>query len=347
MTLMSPDTAICPSLALRVTEAVYLADQVLGLTLVDPGGAQLPAWTPGAHIDLVLPSGTMRSYSLCGEIDRTHYRIAVLHEPDGRGASREIHERQLVGSVLSASLPRNHFELVEAPHYVFIAGGIGITPLLPMVRAVAAQGGGWALHYLGRSRTRMSFLEPLAALAASTGGHLSVVPRDERERAALGELLRAVPSGSAIYCCGPDAVIREVEELCGVSGRTLDLHVERFGRPVLASPSSDEPPPLAAVPEATTQMPCDANGPFEVELRQTGVVLAVAAGESILGCARTVRTGLSFSCADGYCGTCETAVLAGTPDHRDTVLSDDEKADNKTMMICVGRSRTRRLVLDL
>lgn len=331
-------------LALRVQEASYLADQVLGLTFVDAAGGRLPAWTPGAHIDIVLPSGATRSYSLCGEPDAAAYRIAVLHEPDGRGASREIHERQLVGRVLPASLPRNQFELVPAEHYVFIAGGIGITPLLPMMRAVAAEGRSWAMHYLGRSRARMGFLEPLAAFAERTGGHLDIVPRDERERLVMADILAAVPAGSAVYCCGPDGLIREVEELCAAVGHRLDLHVERFGRPVLA-PAVPDATPEPAEPDA--RVPCDPDGPFQVELRQSGIVMEVGPGDSILGCARTVRTGLSFSCSDGYCGTCETPVLAGTPDHRDSVLTDEEKAENKTMMICVGRSRTRRLVLDL
>ena len=317
-------------LALRVQGAEYLADQVLGLTLVDPAGGGLPAWSPGAHIDLVLPSGITRSYSLCGEPEAAAYRIAVLHEPEGRGASREIHERQLVGRVLPASLPRNQFECMAQ--------------LLPMIRAVAAQGSSWAMHYLGRSRARMSFLEPLAAFAERTGGHLDVVPRDERERVAMADILGAAPEGSAVYCCGPDSLIREVEELCAAAGHGLDLHVERFGRPVLA-PAGAAASPAPAEPDA--EAPCDPDGPFQVELRQTGVVLDVGPGDSILGCARKVRTGLSFSCSDGYCGTCETPVIAGTPDHRDTVLTDDEKADNKTMMICVGRARTRRLVLDL
>jgi ferredoxin-NADP reductase len=327
-------------LSLRVQEATFLAEQVIGLTLVDPQGRALPAWTPGSHIDIVLPSGAIRSYSLCGEIDRAAYRIAVLNEANGRGGSREIHARQLVGALLRASPPRNHFELVDAPHYVFIAGGIGITPLLPMARAVAARGGSWEMHYLGRSRARMSHLDVLMALA---GDRLRVVARDERERTAMRDILAAAPPRSAVYCCGPEGLLNEVEALCAASASGLDLRVERFGRPTLAAP--DEMPPMPATPEALA--PCDPDGPFQVELRRSGVVVDVAAGESILERARKVRTGLSFSCSDGYCGTCETPVIAGVPDHRDTVLTDDEKARNATMMICVGRSRTRRLVLDL
>lgn len=347
---MLVNEAVRHPLTLRVQEASFLAEHVLGLTLVDPAGGELPAWTPGAHIDLVLPSGMTRSYSLCGEPERAEYRIAVLHDPAGRGASREIHGVQLVGALLPASAPRNQFELVDAPHHVFIAGGIGITPLVPMVRRVVAGGGSWQMHYLGRSRDRMSFLAPLAALAAGSGGRLDVIARDERERAAMRDVLDAVPAGSAVYCCGPDGLIREVEELSAAFNGRFELHVERFGRPTLAEPAAAGAGPDAAAGEAggsDFDEPCDPEGPFTVELRQSGLTLEVGAGESILGCARKLRQGLTFSCSDGYCGTCETAVLAGTPDHRDTVLTDDERAENRTMMICVGRSRTRRLALDL
>ena len=348
--LVSGAEAVRHPLTLRVQEASFLAEHVLGLTLVDPAGAELPAWTPGAHIDLVLPSGMTRSYSLCGEPGRAEYRIAVLNEPAGRGASREIHDVQLVGMLLPTSVPRNQFELVEAAHYVFIAGGIGVTPLVPMVSRVAAEGRSWEMHYLGRSRSRMSFLAPLTDLAARSGGRLDVIARDERERVAMRELLEAAPTGSAVFCCGPDALIREVEDLSAALGSRLELHVERFGRPTLPEPGSAEQSP-AGDPVATGgsdfTMPCDPDASFTVEMRKSGFVIEVGAGESILGCARKLRQGLTFSCSDGYCGTCETAVLAGTPDHRDTVLSDDERSENKTMMICVGRSRTRRLALDL
>ena len=335
-------------LKLRVKQVSYIAEDVLGLTLVEPSGAALPAWTPGAHIDIVLPPGVTRSYSLCGVPGREEYRIAVLHEPNGRGASRDIHERQLVGKVLATSLPRNEFELVNAPHYIFIAGGIGITPLLPMIAETSGKTT-WELYYLGRTRGRMGFLDDLAAYAESSGGSLNVVARDERERAAIGNILAKSRADSAVYCCGPESLIREVEEVCRPLASRLSLHIERFGRPSLPASPNDVSPPsgLDNQDDADTSNPCDPDGPFQVELRQSGVVLDVAADESILDCARKVRSGLSFSCSDGYCGTCETSVIAGKPDHRDTVLTDGEKADSRSMMICVGRSRTRRLVLDL
>ncbi len=166
----------------------------------------------------------------------------------------------------------------------------------------------------------------------------------------MREVLDAVPPGSAVYCCGPDGLIREVEELSAARGDRYDLRIERFGRPVLPEAVAAAAAPNVKTGEADGSgftTPCNPDGPFTVEFRQSGLVLEVGAGESILGCARKLRQGLTFSCSDGYCGTCETAVLAGTPDHRDTVLTDEERDENRTMMICVGRSRTRRLALDL
>jgi ferredoxin-NADP reductase len=320
-------------LTLVVRSATWESEGVLGLVLADPDGAPLPAWTPGAHVDLVLPSGTVRSYSLCGEpSDRASYRIAVLREEGGRGGSAELHSTQLVGRRLPVRGPRNQFELVEAERYVFIAGGIGITPLLPMLRAVAAVGRSWTLHYLGRSRGSMAFLAQVAAL---TGGSVHLYPRDEVERPEIAAALAGVEAGTAVYCCGPDSLIRATE----AAGLGPDvLHLERFGRPTLT------PRPVESSVE---QLEADPDGDFQVELATTGGVLDVAPGESILEAVRKVRQGLSFSCSDGYCGTCETAVLKGLPDHRDTVLTTEEQAENGTMMICVSRSRTPLLVLDL
>ena len=334
------------ALSLRVKAARRLADGIVGLDLVDAASGELPPWTPGAHIDLVLPSGAIRSYSLCGDTkDGGAYRIAVLDDPHGRGASREIHSPDLVGRILPASPPRNHFELVDARHLVFIAGGIGITPIAAMARDVTARGGSWEMHYLGRSRSSMAFLDDMSALAASSGNRFNVVARDESGRVSIRDLLAAVPPGSILYCCGPERLIRDVEELTVASGQ-FELHVERFGRASVV----ELKPGLKRDHEADDSDffdRCDTSGSFTVELRQTGHVLQVNAGQSILECARKVRTGLSFSCSDGYCGTCETAVIAGLPDHRDTVLSEEERAEGRTMMICVSRSLSRRLALDL
>jgi ferredoxin-NADP reductase len=338
-------------LGLLVERAELLADRVLGLTLVDPNHGPLPAWEPGAHIDVKLPSGVTRSYSLCGDPSQAEYHMAVLREEKGRGASHEIHERQLVGSVLPVSLPRNQYRLVGgAPHYLFIAGGIGITPLLPMIRQLTERKQSWDLHYLGRSRSAMSFVGELSDYERRGAGKFNLIARDERPRAILSDILVATSQGTAVYCCGPNRLLAEVETISASNSGLYTLHVERFGRPVLANnpaAASSVVSPASASAAGEADEPCDPNSSFRVELKSTGKTMEVGAGESILECARKVRTGLSFSCSDGYCGTCETRVIAGVPDHRDSVLTDEEKAESRSMMICVGRSRTKLLVLDL
>lgn len=325
---------------LRVMRSQWLAEDILGLSLADPGGTPLPPWTPGAHIDIALPSGQIRSYSLCGTPGAPRYDIAVLLERDGRGGSREIHGSQLVGRSLRVRTPRNDFPLQsEAAHHLFVAGGIGITPILPMIRALADQGRGWTLYFLARQRARMAFLPEIAAL---TGGTVHLFARDDGRRAVLGDALAQAPVGSHVYCCGPAPLLKATEAASKAQG--LPYRSERFGRPDLDKPARA---PAAARPDQGTESEIDPDGPFEVEMRATGVTLTVGPGQTILGEARKQRQGLSFNCSDGYCGTCETAVIAGRPDHRDSVLSEEERAENDTMMICVGRARTRKLVLDL
>jgi ferredoxin-NADP reductase len=342
----------------RVIAATYLADGVLGLTLQSAVGDELPSWEPGAHVDLRLPSGKTRSYSLCGDpADRGRYDVAVLREDLGRGASVEIHEQQLVGRTLTMIGPRNLFPLVDAPEYVFVAGGIGLTPLLPMIRQLAAGPTPWTVYYLGRSLQTMALVDELATCAARSAGlgRVRVVARDESERLDLTAALAAVAPGTAIYCCGPDHLMAAVEETVAAAAATpgyqAEVYLERFGRPVLTPAPVTEAVEVpggteTAIAEVDTAE-CDPDGPFEVELGVTGKTLTVGAGESILERVREVRSGLTFSCSDGYCGTCETRVLAGRPDHRDDVLTDEEKEASETMMICVGRSKSPRLVLDL
>ena len=341
------DDTTCEVLVAAMT---HEAEGVIGLVLRHATGEDLPAWEPGAHLDLHLPSGTVRSYSLCGDpADRSTYRLAVLRETAGRGASIEVHDTQLVGRRLTARGPRNHFPLVDAPSYVVIAGGIGITPVLPMLREIARVGRPWTLLYLGRSRTTMAFLDEVASLP---GGRVEIVAGDERPRIDLTALLAESAGDAAVYACGPERLLHALESL-DLGDR---LHLERFGRPMLARSTHvpDTGPNLvdATSPTPGGLVPVEADGidpdsGFDVELVASGVTLRVEPGDSILGRAREIRQGLSFSCADGYCGTCETAVLGGIPDHRDSVLSVEEQAENETMMICVGRSRTARLSLDL
>ncbi|KAE9412619.1 hypothetical protein Angca_005458, partial [Angiostrongylus cantonensis] len=304
-------------------------------------GEDIPTWEPGAHIELAFPGGLARAYSIvAGEPGRS-YELAVLREPQSRGGSRYIHEQLQVGDTILATEPKNSFALEPAEHNVFIAGGIGITPILPMIARMKREGRPWRLHYLGRSRRRMAYLDDVAALSPSEATRIGIHIDDEGSSLDLATLVNELAEGTAIYACGPnglmDALAAEVARRPSIS-----LHMERFGRVELRA-STD----IVLDMDDATHEACDADGTFEVELRKTGATVTVGKDQTILDCVRTVRQGLSYSCSDGYCGTCETAVLAGRPEHRDTVLSDAEREANKTMMICVSRSMTRKLVLDL
>ena len=304
------------------------AEGVVSLRLVHPDGKPLPEWAPGAHVDLLLPSGLVRQYSLCGDPgDLSGYRIGVLREADGRGGSREVHDTAMAGRELGVRGPRNHFPLVEAPGYLFLAGGIGITPILAMARDASRRGVPWRLVYGGRTRATMAFVDELCALP---GGQVKLVPQDECGLPSPERVLDSVEGDVAVYCCGPEPMIRAVEEACARRLPAGALHVERFS-------ASSAPRPL--VPETT--------GTFEVELARSGAVLPVLPDRTVLEVVREVLPDVPFSCEEGFCGACETAVLDGVPEHHDTILTDADRASNATMMICVGRSCSPRLVLDL
>ncbi|MEV0640467.1 PDR/VanB family oxidoreductase [Streptomyces sp. NPDC050619] len=295
------------------------ADGVLALTLRHPLGEQLPAWEAGAHIDVVLGPDLERQYSLCGDpADRTAWRIAVLREPDGRGGSSYVHERLGQGDKVRVRGPRNHFALRPAPRYRFVAGGIGITPILPMLAAAEAAGAEWSLLYGGRTRASMAFAGELSAY----GDRVTIAPQDEAGLLDLASVLDDLPEGTLVYCCGPGPLLDAVEERCPAGA----LHVERF------QPKAQE---------------ASGNTEFEVELARSGRTLTVPADVSVLDTVRAAGVEVLFSCTEGTCGTCETDVLEGTPDHRDSVLDDEERAAGETMLICVSRCLGKRLVLDL
>ncbi|MFF4501451.1 PDR/VanB family oxidoreductase [Streptomyces sp. NPDC001401] len=304
---------------LVVDQREFAADGVLALTLRHPLGEELPAWEPGAHVDVVLGPELERQYSLCGDpADRSVWRIAVLREPDGRGGSAHVHEQLGRGDKVRVRGPRNHFRLETAPRYRFIAGGIGITPILPMLAAAEAAGAEWTLLYGGRTRNSIAFTEELGRY----GERVTVAPQDETGLLDLGSVLDELPEGTLVYCCGPGPLLDAVEERCPAER----LRVERF------SPKAQE---------------VGENSEFEVELAQSGRTVAVAADVSVLDAVRAAGVEVLFSCTEGTCGTCETDVLDGTPEHRDSVLSDEERQSGETMMICVSRCRGKKLVLDL
>ncbi|MGW1549000.1 PDR/VanB family oxidoreductase [Streptomyces sp. NPDC002346] len=304
---------------LLITERTAPADGVVQLRLEGP---DLPAWEPGAHLDLVLPSGLVRQYSLCGDpADPDTYTVATRLVEDGRGGSREVHAQLHEGEEIEIRGPRNRFPLVaEAPAYVFVAGGIGITPILPMLRAVAASGADWRLLYGGRTRASMPFLDEIEKLGAE-GRRVTLVPEDESGHPDAAAVLTGLAPGTAVYCCGPEPLMDAVTAALPAD---CTLHLERF--------------------TAAATSPAD-SGAFEVELHRTGRTVQVAVGQSILAAVREELPHVSYSCEQGFCGTCQQRVLEGEIDHRDELLTDAERDDS--MLICVSRCRGERLVLDL
>lgn len=305
----------------RIEAGDAIARGVRRLTLRPVGGTALPAWEPGAHIDLLLPSGLVRQYSLCGSPhDLAQYEIAVLHEPEGRGGSDEVH-RLPIGAEVGVVGPRNRFPLHEAARYLFVAGGIGITPLLPMIEEVSRRGADWRMVYGGRSRQTMGFLDRLVAW----GDRVEIRPQDEVGLLDLERILVPRPE-TLVYCCGPEPLLRAVEDRCASGWPAGSLVVERFA-------AAEAPPPAAG-------------DSFEVQLGSEGPVVEIPADRSILSVLQGVDADVLYSCEEGTCGSCETQVLSGRPDHRDSLLTDDNRQAG-LMLICVSRSLDRRLVLDV
>ncbi|MCX4745274.1 PDR/VanB family oxidoreductase [Kitasatospora sp. NBC_01287] len=298
-------------LSLVVTGHRAVAEQVLELRLADPAGDALPAWQPGAHLRLTLPSGRERHYSLCGDpADRAVYRIAVRRIADGGGGSREIHDELHLGARLTVRRPRNGFAFCGEPRVLLLAGGIGITPLLPMAREAQRRGLDWQLVHTGRDAASMPFAEELLALAPDRVTLLA----DSTAGVPTGaELLARARPGTAVYCCGPTPMLAAVQDAFDASPATA-LHYERFG----AAPILD-------------------GRPFALRLGAGGETLSVPADRSALDVLREARPDLPYSCHQGFCGTCRVRVLDGTPEHRDRRLTAEERASG-ALLPCVSRA---------
>lgn len=302
-------------LPVRVRSMTMEADDVLSVELEPLDAGPLP-WAAGAHVDLVIPGAPVRQYSLCGEPGEASLRIAVLREEHSRGGSRAVHERLRPGDVVALRGPRNHFALEPAAEYLFVAGGIGITPLLPMLREADARGASWRLVYLGATRTRMPFLAELERY----GDRVTVVARDAVGRADLPAEIAAHPD-ALVYACGPERMLSALQEL-PLGDR---LHVEYFSAPVVEY----EP-----------------GGPFLIRLDRTGLELEVEPDQSILEVMRAAGADVLTDCEEGICGSCETRVIEGEVEHRDFVLTPQERRRNDCLMVCVSRASCPILVLD-
>jgi ferredoxin-NADP reductase len=303
------------------------ADGVVVLDLAHPASQDLPPWEPGAHIDLVLGDGLTRQYSLCGDPrDPGVWRVGVLLDPNSRGGSRHVHENLTEGATVRVRGPRNHFPLVDAPRYRFIAGGIGITPIAAMIEAVQQAGNDWTLLYGGRTKASMAFADDLAGRYPN---RVTVWPQDERGLLDLESVLKDPKDNTLVYSCGPEALLAAVEEQCA-QWPVGSLHIERF-----------------AAKAASAARAAEALDQFEVVCQRSGITLEVTSDKSILETLEQADIPIMASCYEGVCGTCEARVLEGTPDHRDSMLTEPEKAAGEVMLVCVSRSRTERLVLDI
>jgi len=317
-------TPVDRDLAVRVAAVEDVADGVRAISLVRRDGAALPPWDPGAHVDVLLPGGTMRQYSLNSDPDDlTSYRIgvrAIPRELGGAGGSLAMHALR-AGDELVLKGPRNAFPFIDSPAgYLFVAGGIGITPILPMLRDAVRSGLPWAFVYTGRTRASMPFLEELAEITAGHDDRVHLWPDDEYGVPDAGRILAVAPAGAALYCCGPIPMIETIR--AAVPADNIDtLHYERF-----------TPPPVVG------------GRPFAVRLDRTGDLVEVGAQTSALAAIREVRPRVAYSCQQGFCGTCKVRVLSGEVEHRDRVLTPAERADH--MMICVSRA-AGEVVIDL
>ena len=311
--------AVDRDLRVVVREVVRESEDVVSLSFALVSGERLPAWDPGAHVDVVLPSGKLRQYSLTGDpADRTSWRIGVRRIAEGDGGSVEMH-LLVVGQELVLRGPRNAFPYIDAPSYLFVAGGIGITPILPMLRDAVRHGADWSFVYTGRSRATMPFLEELTALAGETPERLHVWPDDEYGVPDGNRILEVAPSGAALYCCGPPPMIEAIRAV--MPSDVIDtLHSERFS-----------PAPVVG------------GEPFDILLASSGTVVEVAGDESALTALQRELPDLAYSCRQGFCGTCILPLLGGDAGHRDRCLTDQGRQQG--VAVCVSRGQGR-LVLD-
>jgi tetrachlorobenzoquinone reductase len=307
----------------RLTAIRYAAHDTNLYEFARLDGQPLPPYAPGAHIDLHLPNGIVRQYSLTEDKpDPTSYTVGVKRDPASRGGSRYVHDELRVGKSLKISAPRNNFPLVEnAAHVVLFAGGIGITPIWCMVQRLERLGRPWTLHYACRSRADMAFLRPLEKM---TGAKFHFDDESGGKFLDVGALVAATPRDAHLYCCGPTPMLKAFETATA-NWPHEQVHIEYF----------------------TPKQEAAKTGGFVVELARSGKEFVIPEGKSILQVLLDAGVDVDYSCELGICGACEQRVISGEPEHRDAILTEEEQASNTKVMICCAGCKSERLVLDL
>jgi tetrachlorobenzoquinone reductase len=320
---VSPADSEDALIEVRLTAIRYAARDTSLFEFRRPDGAPLPPYEPGAHIDLHLPNGLLRNYSLIVDRpDPSTYTLGIKRDPASRGGSRWVHEALLVGAILKISAPRNNFRLREdAAHTILFAGGIGITPIWCMVQRLQSLGKSWKLYYSCRSRADMAFLHSLESMAPA---HLHFDDESAGKFLDIAAIVAEAPKDAHLYCCGPAPMMQAFETATADWPRE-QVHVEYF---------------------TAKQEPAKKGG-FTVELARSGASYFIPEGETILNVLLDAGVDVDYSCELGICGACEQRVISGEPEHRDSILSEEEQAENKRVMICCAGCKTDRLVLDL
>lgn len=331
-------TRAAEPLSVRVRCIRYEAENINAYEVVDPEGHDLPEFTPGSHIDLLLVDGRIRQYSLCGSTDaRKSYTFAVQREGDGRGGSKAIFEDVRPGHILKISRPRNLFPLsTSATHHLLLAGGIGITPILSMTRFLDGANASFELHYCTRSPTKTAFMDDLEPFIRAGRVHIHHDGGDPSQGPNFEHLLHGKHSGTHLYCCGPDGFMASVMRASS-HWESSTVHFEHFVPP--------SPGLLASKVQAFSDLAERVEGSFQVVLARSGVTVDVASDKSIIEALREQGVAVHTSCEAGLCGACRTRYLEGEPEHRDYILNEEERS--KDVLICCARAKSQRLVLDL
>ncbi len=317
------------TLQVRVARKAVEAQDIVTLELVAVNGQALPAFSAGSHVDVQLPNGLTRQYSLCNDPQETHrYQIGVLRDAVSRGGSAAVHDLVKEGDVLTISAPRNHFGLAhEAKQHLLLAGGIGVTPILCMAERLANTGADFAMHYATRAPERTAFRQRIAASAFAARVQFHYDNGEAAQKLDLQQLLGQPQAGTHLYVCGPKGFMDAVLGTARAAGwPEAQLHYEFFGAEVLKS---------------------DSDASFEVKLASSGRIVMVPKDQTVVQALAAAGVDVMISCEQGVCGTCLTRVLEGVPDHKDSYLTPEEQAANDQFMPCCSRSKTPRLVLDL